>query len=102
MTTEELIKLCEAAVVPVEKWADRDSAHAQKQAGKALALLRAGCEWSLSENPRTDEKTIWIEITYPGFNAFEWGRADRDYWEEELFYIPTTERLAACEGQDWY
>ena len=102
METEELIKLCEAAVVPVEKWWDRDSAEAQKQVGKALALLRAGCEWKLADSPESTEKTIWILITYPGFNAVEYGRNDRDYWEEDLFYIPTAERLAAREGGDWY
>lgn len=42
MNREELIALCERAVVPVEQWSDRDSADAQKQVGEALVLLRAG------------------------------------------------------------
>lgn len=102
MTTEELIALCERAIVPVERWHDRDSARSQTKIGQALALLRAGAEWRFSNDPRTDDNTIWIEITYPGFNAFEMGRGDREYWEDDLFYIPTAARLEATAGRDWY
>lgn len=101
-TTEELIKLCEASVVPVEKWWNRDSANAQKQVGQALMLLRAGAEWRESEKPVTNENTIWINITYPGFNAFEYGRSDRQYWVDTMFYIPTEKRLKDREGDDWH
>jgi hypothetical protein len=102
MTTEELIARCEAAVVPVERWSNRDSAGAQRQIGEALVLLRAGAEWREAIDPKSDERTLWIEITYPGFEAFECGRDDRTYWADDLFYIPTAARVAASEGSDWY
>lgn len=102
MTTEELIALCEAAIVPVDKWHDRDSAQSQIKIGQAFALLKAGAEWRESDDPKTDENTVWIEITYPGFWAFEEGRNDREHWETEYFYIPTAKRLADREGKDWY
>ena len=102
MTTDELIRLCEQSVVPVEAWRNRDTADAQRQVGEALALLRAGAEWRESTDPKTDASTIWIDITFPGFNAFEEGRSERAAWDSELFYIPTAERLARRAGEDWY
>lgn len=74
MNREELIALCERAVVPVEQWSDRDSADAQKQVGEALVLLRAGVEFTLQE--RTKD-TLWVRCYYPGFTAFEYGRGER-------------------------
>ncbi|WP_136057268.1 hypothetical protein [Microbacterium sp. K24] len=102
MTTEELIALCERAVVPVSEWRNRDTARSQERIGTAWALLKAGCEWVASSDPRTDDDTIWVEIRFPGFNAWEYGRDDRDNWEDELFYIPTAARLDASAGGDWY
>lgn len=102
MNREDLIALCERAVVPVEDWRDRDSADAQKQVGEALALLRAGAEFSLASDPKQTEDTIWIHCYYPGFNAFEYGRGERANWESDLFYIPTAARLDRVGGKDWY
>lgn len=102
LTREDLIALCERAVVNVGKWHDRDSAHAQEQIGTAWALLNAGCEWALSTDPRSDNRTVWVKITYPSFHAFEEGPDDRDHWNTELFYIPTGARLDATTGKDWY
>ncbi|WP_138945277.1 hypothetical protein [Plantibacter sp. M259] len=102
MKREQLIDLCWRGVVPVDHWYDRDSADAQKQLGEALALLRAGCEYRLTTNPKQTDQTIWVEIEYPGFNAFEDGRDDRSAWDRTLFYIPTVERLERREGKDWY
>jgi hypothetical protein len=100
---EVLVDLCERAAVPVDHWHDRDSAGAQKQVGEALMLLKAGCDFSMSEDPVTDEKTVWIRVVYPGFNAFECGRDRADgYWDDDTFYIPTNVRLARSEGKDWY
>ena len=108
MTREELIAICEKATVPQSKWWDRDSAGAIQQMGMAWALLKAGCEFRVIKednatdiekvsNTITDEKTIWIDITYKGFRAFEGG-------DEEMttFCLPTKERLKQVDGDDWY
>jgi len=55
-TREELIALCEAALVPESEWRNRDSAGAQRQIGEAWALLRAGCPYRIL--PGTDDDTI--------------------------------------------
>lgn len=99
---EMLIGLCERGAVQVSEWMNRDSADAQRQLGEARSLLRAGADWSLSEDPASDDRTIWVRLAYPGFGAFEHGREDRGNWENELFYIPTAARLHAANGRDWY
>lgn len=102
LTREDLIRLCTHAAVQVSEWRNRDTADAQKQVGEALALLRAGAEWRLARDPEQTETTHWIYISYPGFNAFEVGVSKRSAWEEDLFYIPTAERLERSNGRDWY
>jgi hypothetical protein len=101
-TREDLIAICERGFVPVDEWHDRDSAGAQRQLGEALALLRSGCDWWLASSPVTDDRTIWIEAEFPGFNAFEYGRSDRSTWDCETFYLPTAARLDERSGSDWY
>lgn len=96
---ESLIQLCTDGVVPERLWHDRDSADAQKQLGEALMLLRAGCEFTFSGDPKQTESMYWIRVTYRGFDAFEMGR---DYLTTDLFYVPTRSRLDACAGKDWY
>lgn len=105
---EELVALCEMAIVPIAQWHDRDSAGAQEQIGKAWALLRAGAEFKVRVRDRrlpeeatgcwTDDQTIWIDATWPGFRHFDWGGAP----ETDLFYIPTQKRLIERAGGDWY
>lgn len=104
---EQLVEICEKAVVPVEHWLDRDTPSTQEKIGTAWALLKAGCEFKVCYAPEnatetrgcwTDEYTIWIEITYPTFGTFDWG-ADH---EVDTFYLPTLERLAERAGKDWY
>lgn len=105
---EELIAVCERAVVPVEKWRNRDSASAQQGVGLAWVMLRAGAEFYI--NPprpghsgcRTDERTIWVEFHWPGFRALEYGRSDHANWEDETIYLPTPARLDKADGDDWY
>ena len=97
-TREELIALCERGVVPVSQWFNRDSAGAQIQLGKALALLRAGAEFYTAGDPADTDQTIWISITYPGFAHFDWDGE----WEHDTFYIPTDARLRDRAGKDWY
>lgn len=107
---EELVALCERAVVPVEKWRNRDSASAQEGIGRAWVMLRAGCEFDVRYGPPTiersgcftDESTIWIDIEWPGFQAFEYERANTRLWDSDIFYLPTAARLERANGDDWY
>lgn len=103
-TREELVALCEEAVAPVASWHDRDSASATEQLGKAWALLKAGCDFNLTRGAYcvSDESTWWVDIWWPGFSAFEYGRDDHDAWEHETFYIPTRKRVDEAAGRDWY
>lgn len=104
---KDLIVLCELAIVPEKKWCDRDSSSAQRQLGEALVLLKAGCEFKVltEENCRkgnsciSNDDTIWIDITFDGFHAFEEGS---DCRESETFYIPTKQRMERGKGGDWY
>lgn len=115
-SANELIKICEAAVVSQNKWEDRDSAAAQIQVGKCLALLRAGCKFEVKtkENSKpkdscvSDDHTIWLEFWVKDFKWFDLldqdeetypdGCQDSDY----TFYLPTKKRLNETKGGDWY
>lgn len=103
-TREELVSICERAIVPVDRWRNRDSAGAQEGVGRAWALLKAGAEFSVitTGTLATTDETIWIEVEWPGFMAFEYGRSDRSNLDDDTFYLPTPERLAEADGKDWY
>lgn len=100
LTREELIAICEAAIVPESKWCDRDSESAHRQVGECWALLRAGCPFRISAvgSLCTNEKTIWLYVDSRGFDSFETG-GERN---TQSFYLPTRKRLADREGRDWY
>lgn len=111
---EDLIKLCEKAIVNEAKWQDRDSQGAVSQVGVCWALLKAGCEFRVltkADNQIacciTNENTVWIEICSKGFNWFEHcgDPSDPDskiYMEDETFYLPTESRIKTTKGEDWY
>lgn len=103
-TRDELIEICERAIVDQERWTDRDSQRSQARLGEAWALLRAGCDWHLADEPATDTKTIWIEVYSQGFDWFEGGYDGRDdsFLKCDLFYLPTPSRLDKADGGDWY
>lgn len=107
---EELIDICDQAVVLQSHWYNRDSALSQRKVGEAWALLRAGCDFRVhsakldprsSDSPATDADTIWVTITYKGFNYFEMGEEDGGF-DTELLYLPTMKRLNANNNRDWY
>lgn len=101
VTREVLIELCERGTVPEDQWHDRDSQGAQTQLGKAWALLRAGCDFAdVSDDPDLGDHggTIWIRIYSKGFKHFDWNGG----LENDLFYIPSEERLDRADGKDWY
>lgn len=106
---EALIAICERATVPQERWRNRDTSGAQRQMGEALVLLRAGCDFRVlvgDEGPTktynrhliTNERVIWVEITFKGFDHFEQG----GHLDDETFYLPTAAVLDAVDGGDWY
>ena len=98
---ENLIMICERAVVPHKDWSDRDSYFAQIGVGQAWSLLKAGAPFEVMRGDfacSTDDQTIWIKITCKGFAAFDYGGAD----ERKTYYLPTDARLTASEGGDWY
>lgn len=106
---ETLIGICEKAFVLQDKWGDRDSSSAQRKLGECYALLRAGCKFEIltADNDGkkhgmvTDERTIWLEITFKGFRHFDWCDED-DCLDRETFYLPTAARLDNVNGGDWY
>ncbi|MEX0596256.1 MAG: hypothetical protein WD512_07125, partial [Candidatus Paceibacterota bacterium] len=75
-------------------WSNRDSSAAQMGLGKAWALLKAGCDFSIDEE---GDSMIDIKIEFKGFAYFEIGSLDSDY-----FYIPTEKTLNEYNGEDWY
>ena len=99
-TREELIQICERAVVPQDQWNDRDCADAHYQLGKAWALLKAGCNFTV----KVEDETIWVTFTVYGFRCFEY--ADKEEYEafadKESCYLPTVSRLEERNGKDWY
>lgn len=84
---QRLLEICEKAIVPQERWGDRDSAAAQKNVGQLWALLLAGYEYRISWDDdlcATNKETVWVVI------------------EEDWYYLPTQERLDDRNGRDWY
>lgn len=100
-TREELIDICEKAFVKQEKWGNRDSASAMMQTGKAYALLKAGCEYSIDDE--TDGETIWIQFYVHDFSWFEEGGDTKgNKSHDTYFYLPTLKRLKEVRSGDWY
>lgn len=100
-TREQLIDICERAIVPVNKWSNRDSPSAQLGVYQALGLLKAGCEFNVTyrgDGCVTDERTIWLYIFHPSFGTFDHGAPG----DEIHVYLPTPQRLEDMKGCDWY
>lgn len=99
---DELISICEAAIVPEDKWSDRDTAEAHRSVGTCWAFLKAGCPFRIlgpdEDVMATNDLTIWLRVYPKGFCSFDQD-ADRD---NDLFYLPTRKRLSMTEGRDWY
>lgn len=103
-TREELIAQCEKAIVLEEHWRNRDSSGAQIRLGQCWALLKAGCRFRIlttendSSGAVTDENSIWVKVSFDGFNTFE-GSGKQ---EVQYICIPTDKRLQEANGKDWY
>ena len=113
----EMIALCDQAVVPVDKWMDRDSCKAHQQIGQLRMLLKAGCNFEImtkytekdSQMPEmcTSKNTIWVRVFGPDFKWVEMHGIDdvpEDYNKHEIdtFYLPTYSKVKAADGEDWY
>lgn len=97
---DELVELCNRAIVSHERWSNRDSATAQKQVGELLVLLRAGCPFEVVKEGVwvTNERTVVVKMYYRGFMQFEEGEG----LAQESFYLPTQTRLDEANCGDWY
>lgn len=102
---DNLIAICDAAVVPVSKWRNRDTPGSHEKLGLCTVMLNAGCEFYVHPSKPdergcfTDDKTIWLTVEWPTFSTFEYGGG---HHEEEMFYLPTPSRLRDANGGDWY
>jgi hypothetical protein len=70
MEREELIKICQDAVVHHKKWSDRDSYSAQKEIQSIYKGLTAGLDFRVvqkEDNPEyhSTEETLIIEFLHP-------------------------------------
>lgn len=104
---DNLVAICEAAVVNVEKWSNRDSPLSHENLGLCWVMLKAGCEFIVTQPDTvaphscvTDDNTIWLNVYWPSFNSFEYGTDEYD--DNRHFYIPTPQRLRERLGRDWY
>lgn len=99
---EQLIELCEQAVVPVSKWSNRDTPSAQMdKVGTAWALLKAGCDFDVvteGDMCVTNDEFVWFDIVHPTFSSFETGEPP----DVVSIYLPTPKRLNDKKGDDWY
>lgn len=104
-TREYLIDICEKAIVPVNKWGDRDTPRSMANVGITYVYLKAGCEFRIltkeigRREPITDDSTICLEIKSPTFRSIEYGNREGE-WDH--YYLPTNKRLQEAKGNDWY
>lgn len=100
-TREELIKICEKAIVQEKDWANRDTESSQCKVGECWALLKAGCDFEViyeDDLCATDETTIWLYVYSKGFGCFDYGGEK----ENHHYYLPTEKCLEEANGKDWY
>ena len=105
-TREQLIEICEAAIVPQSDWWNRDSPSAQEGVAIIWGKLKAGCDFRVTpRNPQdkggcfTDDETIWITVYWKNFAYFEGDAHGRDEYHG---YLPTPKKLEQNDGNDWY
>lgn len=101
-TREDLIKICDLALVKEEDWNDRDSYDSQIKVGQLRQLLLCGCEFKVmydDGNCSTDDETIWLYTYAKDFGYFDYRDNEK---LEEHYYIPTLKRIEEVNGKDWY
>lgn len=96
---EELIALCEKAIIPLNKWRNRDTPEGQAQLGICWAYLKAGCDFKADEGIYF----VILNIFHPTFNTIERQEGlGGPELEESSFYIPTQRQLDRKKGGDWH
>lgn len=115
-TREELVAICEKAIVLQDKWSNRDSESSQKRVGRCWRLLKCGCKFHVvkesdDKDYHTTEKAIIIKFWVRNYLWFEDGmdveETDKDGYEHDsnheslLFYLPQPKRISET-GEDWY
>ena len=105
-TREELIAICERAMIPLHQWSNRDTPESIRAVGECWAYLKTGCEFRvhpeavmLQKGLYTTMDTIWVEVMHPTFNSFEYGGGHE---ASEIYHLPQPARLDETEGRDWY
>jgi len=98
-TEEDLIQICRDAVVPYQKWNDRDSYSAQVNVASIYEGLTGGVPYTY----KIDNRTIGIYFKKPTPEMFDgygidWN-SDSNYFGG---YLPTPDRLKEADGEDWY
>jgi hypothetical protein len=116
---EYFINICERAIVPQDKWDDRDSEASQKGVGRAWQLLKCGCEFTIvtkeiQKDHHSNRETWVLHFKVHNFMWFENcheedekhpGYTMDSSGEFLSMYLPTEEvlELAAERGlADWY
>lgn len=90
-TREQLINICERAVVPHQKWHDRDSYISQKNIQSVYKGLTAGLDFKIitkEDDPEyhSDEQIILIKFTAPiDFDKLEKGKELKISEREDYF-----------------
>lgn len=99
-TRKELIEICEMAIVPEDKWNNRDSCSAHEGVGRAWAFLKAGVPYKVLRKGSliTNDYTIWLKFTPWDFGSFEYGKRQGN----DVVYLPTKARIESANGADWY
>jgi len=104
---ENLIAICDAAIVPEEFWDNPRTPQTQKMVGILWAQLRAGCEFTVHVEAVdefdcfvSDDQTIWLDVESIELKMHE-KHLDKKHKRIELFYLPTPKRLRECSGRDW-
>ncbi len=106
-TRKDLLRIIERSWLSEKKWKDRDSGKSQIQLGSLYALLKAGSKFKIlyqkkKHGLKTNDDTIWIEVSYMGFTSFDWCDEEEGAVDMDTFYLPTEKRLGEAKGKDWY